>query len=203
MAITRHVARAGPISSQCAETNSTTPQASSMAPRISATSPCQRKPRAGLSAPVHTRGCGPRPPHPGRRPFASVSAAIQSQPWQLAHIRAQSVRTRRAQTPCRDKRRVPHPSLFFWRRVGSGEASASLPRASAPPQVAYIIVCMRFEIVTIFPGFFSSIFENGILRRALAEGLVEVGIHDLRATSPTTAIAPWTTVPSAAAKAWC
>jgi tRNA (guanine37-N1)-methyltransferase len=40
---------------------------------------------------------------------------------------------------------------------------------------------MRFEIVTIFPGFFPSIFENGILRRALAEGLVEVGIHDLRA----------------------
>ncbi|MGD0737204.1 MAG: tRNA (guanosine(37)-N1)-methyltransferase TrmD [Terracidiphilus sp.] len=40
---------------------------------------------------------------------------------------------------------------------------------------------MRFEIVTIFPGFFASIFENGILRRALADGLVEVGIHDLRA----------------------
>src|ERR1035438_7159963 len=40
---------------------------------------------------------------------------------------------------------------------------------------------MRFEIVTIFPEFFTSIFENGILRRALAEGLVEVGIHDLRA----------------------
>jgi tRNA (guanine37-N1)-methyltransferase len=40
---------------------------------------------------------------------------------------------------------------------------------------------MRFEIVTIFPGFFGGIFENGIVRRALAEGLVEVGIHDLRA----------------------
>jgi len=40
---------------------------------------------------------------------------------------------------------------------------------------------MRFEIVTIFPGFFTSFFENGILRRALAEGLVEVGVHDLRA----------------------
>ncbi len=39
---------------------------------------------------------------------------------------------------------------------------------------------MRFEIVTIFPGFFTSIFENGILRRALAEGLVEACIHDLR-----------------------
>src|SRR5271163_2980656 len=40
---------------------------------------------------------------------------------------------------------------------------------------------MRFEIVTIFPGFFSSFFENGILRRAIAEGLVEVAVHDLRA----------------------
>jgi tRNA (guanine37-N1)-methyltransferase len=39
---------------------------------------------------------------------------------------------------------------------------------------------MRFEIVTIFPGFFAGIFENGILRRALAEELVTVGVHDLR-----------------------
>jgi tRNA (guanine37-N1)-methyltransferase len=40
---------------------------------------------------------------------------------------------------------------------------------------------MRFEIVTIFPGFFASIFEHGILRRALGEGLIEAGVHDLRA----------------------
>ncbi len=40
---------------------------------------------------------------------------------------------------------------------------------------------MRFEIVTIFPGFFAGIFENGILRRALAEELVTIGVHDLRA----------------------
>ncbi len=40
---------------------------------------------------------------------------------------------------------------------------------------------MRFEIVTIFPDFFTGFFENGILRRALAEGLVTVGVHDLRA----------------------
>ena len=47
---------------------------------------------------------------------------------------------------------------------------------------AYIIECsMRFEIVTIFPGFFSSFLENGILRRAISEGLVEVAVHDLRA----------------------
>jgi tRNA (guanine37-N1)-methyltransferase len=39
---------------------------------------------------------------------------------------------------------------------------------------------MKFEIVTIFPGLFTGIFENGIVRRALAEGLVEVGLHDLR-----------------------
>jgi tRNA (guanine37-N1)-methyltransferase len=40
---------------------------------------------------------------------------------------------------------------------------------------------MRFEIVTIFPGFFSGFLENGILRRAIAEGLVEMAVHDLRA----------------------
>lgn len=39
---------------------------------------------------------------------------------------------------------------------------------------------MRFEIVTIFPGFFAGIFENGILRRALAEELLSIGVHDLR-----------------------
>ncbi len=40
--------------------------------------------------------------------------------------------------------------------------------------------CMRFDIVTIFPGFFAGIFEHGIVRRAQAEGLVTVETHDLR-----------------------
>lgn len=40
---------------------------------------------------------------------------------------------------------------------------------------------MQFEIVTIFPGFFAGIFEHGVVRRAQAEGLVSVGLHDLRA----------------------
>ena len=40
---------------------------------------------------------------------------------------------------------------------------------------------MRFDIVTIFPGFFESVFAQGIVRRAQAEGLVEIGLHDLRA----------------------
>ena len=39
---------------------------------------------------------------------------------------------------------------------------------------------MRFDIITIFPAFFEGIFEHGIVRRAQAEGLVDVGVHDLR-----------------------
>ena len=39
---------------------------------------------------------------------------------------------------------------------------------------------MRFEIITIFPGFFAGIFDHGIVRRAQAEGLVAVTAHDLR-----------------------
>jgi len=40
---------------------------------------------------------------------------------------------------------------------------------------------MRFEIITIFPALFAGIFEHGIVRRAQAEGLVGIGLHDLRA----------------------
>jgi tRNA (guanine37-N1)-methyltransferase len=39
---------------------------------------------------------------------------------------------------------------------------------------------MRFEIITIFPGIFAGFFEHGIVRRAQAEGLVTVSVHDLR-----------------------
>ena len=40
---------------------------------------------------------------------------------------------------------------------------------------------MRFDIITIFPGFFAGIFEHGIVRRAIAEERVKVDVHDLRA----------------------
>ncbi|HUA91101.1 MAG TPA: tRNA (guanosine(37)-N1)-methyltransferase TrmD [Terracidiphilus sp.] len=40
---------------------------------------------------------------------------------------------------------------------------------------------MRFDILTIFPGFFSGIFEHGIVRRARASELVTIDTHDLRA----------------------
>ena len=39
---------------------------------------------------------------------------------------------------------------------------------------------MKFDIITIFPGFFTGIFQQGIVRRAQAEGLVSVDVHDLR-----------------------
>lgn len=40
---------------------------------------------------------------------------------------------------------------------------------------------MRFEIVTIFPDFFTGPLDYGIVRRARNAGLIEIGIHDLRA----------------------
>lgn len=39
---------------------------------------------------------------------------------------------------------------------------------------------MRFDIITIFPGFFASVFDYGIVKRARAAGLVEIEVHDLR-----------------------
>jgi len=39
---------------------------------------------------------------------------------------------------------------------------------------------MRFEIITIFPEFFSGFFEHGVVRRALKDGLVSVEVRDLR-----------------------
>ncbi len=40
---------------------------------------------------------------------------------------------------------------------------------------------LRFDIITIFPGFFRTVFDFGIVRRARAAGLVEINAHDLRA----------------------
>lgn len=39
---------------------------------------------------------------------------------------------------------------------------------------------MRFDIITIFPGFFDTPLDYGILKRARTAGLVDVSTHDLR-----------------------
>jgi tRNA (guanine37-N1)-methyltransferase len=39
---------------------------------------------------------------------------------------------------------------------------------------------MRFDIITIFPGFFAGMFEHGVVKRAIQGGLLRVAVHDLR-----------------------
>jgi tRNA (guanine37-N1)-methyltransferase len=39
---------------------------------------------------------------------------------------------------------------------------------------------MIFDLITIFPDFFTSILEHGVLKRGRAGGQIEVRIHDLR-----------------------
>lgn len=39
---------------------------------------------------------------------------------------------------------------------------------------------MFFDVITIFPGFFTSILEHGLLKRAMASGLAVIRLHDLR-----------------------
>jgi tRNA (guanine37-N1)-methyltransferase len=40
---------------------------------------------------------------------------------------------------------------------------------------------MRFDIITIFPEIFTGLFEHGVVRRAQSNGLIEIGLIDLRA----------------------
>ena len=44
----------------------------------------------------------------------------------------------------------------------------------------YAVVGVRFDIVSIFPEFFTGPLDYGIVRRAREAGLIEVGVHDLR-----------------------
>ena len=39
---------------------------------------------------------------------------------------------------------------------------------------------LRIDVLTIFPEYFSEIFEFGIIRRARASGIVEINVHDIR-----------------------
>ena len=39
---------------------------------------------------------------------------------------------------------------------------------------------MRFDIITIFPEFFGGIFGHGVVKRAIANGLIDIVLHDLR-----------------------
>ncbi|MFB0564802.1 MAG: tRNA (guanosine(37)-N1)-methyltransferase TrmD [Candidatus Aminicenantaceae bacterium] len=39
---------------------------------------------------------------------------------------------------------------------------------------------MRFDIITIFPEMFSSVYSGGVVKKAVEKGLVEINIHNLR-----------------------
>jgi tRNA (guanine37-N1)-methyltransferase len=39
---------------------------------------------------------------------------------------------------------------------------------------------MRFDIITIFPGLFAGMFDHGVVKRAIQNGLLAVELHDLR-----------------------
>ena len=43
---------------------------------------------------------------------------------------------------------------------------------------------MRFDVYTIFPGFFESPLREGLLGKAIRSGIVEVGVHDIRDYAP-------------------
>ncbi|NNF00134.1 MAG: tRNA (guanosine(37)-N1)-methyltransferase TrmD, partial [Pyrinomonadaceae bacterium] len=43
---------------------------------------------------------------------------------------------------------------------------------------------MKIDILTIFPEFFSEVFDFGIVRRARESNLVEIKVHDLRKWAP-------------------
>lgn len=39
---------------------------------------------------------------------------------------------------------------------------------------------MRFDIITLFPDMFGSLFSGGVVKKALDKGVIEIVIHDLR-----------------------
>jgi len=41
-------------------------------------------------------------------------------------------------------------------------------------------VGLRFDIVTIFPGMLEAVLREGVIGRAVARGVLQVGLHDLR-----------------------
>lgn len=39
---------------------------------------------------------------------------------------------------------------------------------------------MKIDVLTIFPDFFEEVFDFGIIRRARAASIIEIGVHDIR-----------------------
>ncbi|MFN8199252.1 MAG: hypothetical protein U0R72_13120 [Nakamurella multipartita] len=59
---------------------------------------------------------------------------------------------------------------------------------------------MRLDVITIFPAYLAPLRES-LLGKAIADGRVDLAVHDLRDWAPT-GIAPWTTPRTAGDRAW-
>ena len=59
------------------------------------------------------------------------------------------------------------------------EGSKSTPNSHSSPDWLHLF-CMRFDLITIFPEFFTGPLDHGIVRRARESGLVEIHVQDLR-----------------------
>ena len=103
---------------------------------------------------------------------ARLEAAKSWSPSRRAHLRRIDLPARRVE--------MALPEGLLDLNSTEKPVTVSIQAVGKTPNPAIIESSMRFDILTIFPGFFSGIFENGILRRAIAEGLVEIAMHDLR-----------------------
>jgi tRNA (guanine37-N1)-methyltransferase len=65
------------------------------------------------------------------------------------------------------------------REKGEGRKVSALPFSLLPSP--YTLYFVRFDILTIFPAFFTGPLDHGVLKRAIATGIVDVRTHDLRA----------------------
>ena len=59
------------------------------------------------------------------------------------------------------------------------EGSKSTPNSYSSLDWLHLF-CMRFDLITIFPEFFTGPLDHGIVRRARESGLVEIHVQDLR-----------------------
>jgi len=72
------------------------------------------------------------------------------------------------------KLQVGGPVLEVW------VCEAEQVRMEGLRRIGYTCLKMRFDLITIFPEFFSGPLEHGILRRARESGIVELHVQDLR-----------------------
>src|SRR5208283_3596961 len=55
-----------------------------------------------------------------------------------------------------------------------------LPKPRVPNSISFVPNVMKFDVITIFPDFFRSILEHGLLKRAMESGHATIRLHDLR-----------------------